>query len=73
MHVIAYGSNPGASLARLGAADIQNLSIYADTVTVGGYLWLPQTNVTIYAKKLAFVDAPGSMARIDTTAQAVQR
>ena len=37
-------------------ADIQNFSVYAETVIVGGRLWLPQTNVTIYAKKLIFVD-----------------
>ncbi len=47
-------------------SDIRELSIYAETVIVGGKLWLPGTDITIYAKELIFRDENGT-AEINTT------
>jgi hypothetical protein len=40
--------------------DIQKLSIYAETVIIGGKLWLPGTDMEIYAKELIFQDDHGT-------------
>ena len=48
-------------------ADIQELSVYAETVVIGGELRLPGTNVAIFAKELVFHDADDHVGRINTT------
>ncbi|MBN1125166.1 MAG: hypothetical protein JXA82_09165, partial [Sedimentisphaerales bacterium] len=45
-------------------ADIREMNIYADKVIVRDPLYLPQTHVTIHARRLCF---EGPSARIDTT------
>lgn len=46
--------------------NIEELHVYAETVVIGGKLWLPGTDVTIYAKELIFQDDNGT-AEINTT------
>jgi len=47
---------------------LSSLTLKADTVRITGRLHLPQTNVSIYARRLIFEDPPGGVAQIDTTA-----
>jgi hypothetical protein len=49
-----------------GQVDVKDLTIYAETLTIKDSLWLPQTNVTIYARNLRFID-DGSRVMIKTT------
>ena len=49
--------------AVLERGNIENLYLYADTVVVGTHLRFPQTNVTIYARRLII----GDTGKIDTT------
>jgi len=49
-------------------ANVSELSVFAEKVIVRSPLWLPQTNVTIYAQDLKFEDKAGSpIATIKTT------
>jgi hypothetical protein len=45
-------------------ADIKEMTIYAETLIIGDRLHLPQTNLTVYARRLQFTDAD---ANISTT------
>jgi hypothetical protein len=47
--------------------DVNDLTICADTLIIRDRLWLPQTDVTIYACKVTFEDRPGSITDINTT------
>lgn len=47
--------------------NVQSIKIYAETLVIGGALRLPQTAVTIYARTIEFIDAPGVTASINTT------
>ncbi|MEN6307611.1 MAG: right-handed parallel beta-helix repeat-containing protein, partial [Anaerohalosphaeraceae bacterium] len=47
--------------------DIKDLTIYAKTLIIKDTLWLPQTNVTIYARDILFDDGGGSRVMIKTT------
>jgi len=48
-------------------SEIENLTIAAETLVIGGRLRLPKTNVTIFARNLEFRDSPNVVAQIDTT------
>jgi hypothetical protein len=60
----AYADPTGLSQVN---ADIQELSIQAETVVIGGELRLPGTNVTIFAKELIFQDHGDHVGRLNTT------
>jgi len=47
---------------------IRNLTICADKLVVHGELWLPETNVYIFARKMIFKDQDNKMAGIITSA-----
>ena len=47
--------------------DINDLTIFAETLIIRDRLSLPQTNVTIYARDLYIEDRPGSITDINTT------
>ncbi len=50
-----------------GREDIHDLNIYAERLFVRSALSFPQTNVTIFAKELIFVDKNGVVSGINTT------
>ena len=50
-----------------GAPDIFELNLYAERLVIHDTLHFPQTNVTIYAKEVKFVDKAGVTASIKTT------
>jgi hypothetical protein len=52
--------------ALLERVNIENLSLYADTIVINTHLRFPQTNVTIYARRLII----GEGGRIETTPSA---
>ncbi len=49
-----------------GHTDIKDLTIYAETLIIRKSLWLPQTEVTIYARQILFEDNGGTV-QISTT------
>ena len=50
-----------------GREDIYELNIYAECLTIQSPLEFPQTEVTIYAKKVVFEDSGGIVSSINTT------
>lgn len=56
----AYNSPDGGPYI----ADLAEMTVYAETVVIGSRLHLPQTNVTVYARRLVFA---GADAQVVTT------
>jgi len=50
-----------------GQSDIEELNLFAEKVIIREALHFPQTNITIYAKELIFVDTLGRQASINTS------
>ncbi|NLW83957.1 MAG: hypothetical protein GXY41_06085 [Phycisphaerae bacterium] len=53
----AYNSPDGGPYI----ADLAEMTVYAETVVIGSRLHLPQTNVTVYARRLVFAGADAQM------------